>query len=79
MTVKRFKGYVLNHKNIFGDWAYNGFAPYYLVSEWAIIDEWGNEAGGFYKPLKNSYYTEIINEYRGKEVKVHLTGKHVKI
>ena len=77
--TKRFKQYFMTDNNNFGSWAYNGFAPYYLVSEWAIIDEYGNESGGFYKPLKNSYYTEIINEYRGKEVKVHLTGKHVSI
>ena len=48
--TKRFKQYFLTDNNNFGNWAYNGFAPYYLVSEWAIIDEWGNEAGGFYKP-----------------------------
>lgn len=79
MTVKRFKQYFMTDNNNFGTWAYGGFAPYYLVSEWAIIDEWGNEKGTFYKELKNPYYTEIINEYRGKEVEVHLTGKHVKI
>lgn len=70
MTTKRFKGYVLSHKNLFGDWAYGGYAPYYLASEWAIIDEWGNEKGYFYKALKNPYYNEIIEEYRGKKVEV---------
>lgn len=77
--TKRFKGYFLTDNNNFGSWAYNGFALYYLVSEWTIIDEWGNEKGTFYKELKNPYYTEIINEYRGKKVEVQLTGRHVTI
>lgn len=74
---KKLIGYIIQSKNNFGTWAYNGYGLFYIAKEYKIFDNYDNETGYDYEQLKNGVLTfeqaEKIYKnnciFRGRSVK----------
>ncbi len=69
--MKKIIGYALSTKNIFGNWAYSGYANYYLAKIVGVFDkDTGEEVGSYFEPLasKFAYRSEKVDQFRGLKV-----------